>query len=87
MKLAKQALSDGDTVLQKLEDSTVTEMQAQRDALRQTIVKAQSRIEVLEKMIARLYEDMISGRFINEFLISARQAVHCRYPRISPSDS
>ena len=54
-------LSDGDTVLQKLEDSTVTEMQAQRDALRQTIVKAQSRIEVLEKMIARLYEDMISG--------------------------
>ena len=60
-KLAKQALSDGDTVLQKLEDSTVTEMQAQRDTLRQTIVKAQSRIEVLEKMIARLYEDMISG--------------------------
>ena len=60
-KLAKQTLSDGDAVLKKLKDGTVSEVQAQRDLLRQAVQKSQSRLDVLDQMITRLYEDRIAG--------------------------
>ena len=59
---AKAALTDGDAIAGRLTDTCQAEQQSQREALERSLTKDEERIEVLEKMVLRLYEDMVAGR-------------------------
>ena len=59
---AKAALTDGAAIAGKLTDTCEAEQKGQREALERSLAKDEERIEVLEKMVLRLYEDMVAGR-------------------------
>ena len=63
--LAKAALADEKSVEERLESSYAQQAKAEQEATGFAIAKAQDRIQVLDRMISRLYEDMIAGR-VNE---------------------
>ena len=46
----------------KLTDTCEAEQKGQREALERSLTKDEERIDVLEKMVLRLYEDMVAGR-------------------------
>lgn len=56
------ALMDGEAVADRLTNTCQAEQQDQREALERSLTKDEERIEVLEKMVLRLYEDMVAGR-------------------------
>lgn len=62
---ARAALMDGEAVAGRLTDTCEAEQKGRREALGRSLTKDEERIEVLEKMVLRLYEDMVAGR-INE---------------------
>lgn len=62
---AKMALVDGETVAGKLSDTCEAEQKGQKEALERSLAKDEERINILEKMVLRLYEDIAAGR-INE---------------------
>lgn len=53
---------DGEAVADRLTNTCQAEQQDQREALERSLTKDEERIEVLEKMVLRLYEDMVAGR-------------------------
>ena len=59
---ASAALMDGEAVAGKLTDTCEAEQKGQREALERSLSKDVERIDVLEKMVLRLYEDMVAGR-------------------------
>ena len=59
---AAAALMDGEAVADRLTDTCQSEQKDQREALERALTKDEERIEVLEKMVLRLYEDMVAGR-------------------------
>ena len=59
---AKAALTDGEAIAGKLTNTCEAEQKGQREALERSLTKDEERIEVLEKMVLRLYEDMVAGR-------------------------
>lgn len=59
------ALVDGETVAGKLSDTCEAEQKGQKEALERSLAKDEERINILEKMVLRLYEDIAAGR-INE---------------------
>ena len=59
---ARAALMDGEAVAGKLTDTCEAEQKGQREALERSLTKDEERIDVLEKMVLRLYEDMVAGR-------------------------
>ena len=59
---AAAALMDGEAVADRLTDTCQNEQKDQREALERSLTKDEERIEVLEKMVLRLYEDMVAGR-------------------------
>jgi len=59
---AKAALMDGEAIAGRLNDTCQAEQQSQREALERSLTKDEERIDVLEKMVLRLYEDMVAGR-------------------------
>lgn len=59
---AGAALTDQEAVAKSLTDTCESERQGQREALEHLLAKDEERIAVLEKMVMRLYEDMIAGR-------------------------
>ena len=59
---AKAALTDGEAIAGRLTDTCQAEQQSQREALERSLTKDEERIDVLEKMVLRLYEDMVAGR-------------------------
>ena len=63
--LAKAALADEKSVEMRLESSYAQQAKVEQEASSFAIAKAQDRIQVLDRMISRLYEDMIAGR-VNE---------------------
>ena len=63
--LAKAALADEKSVEMRLESSYAQQARVELEASSFAIAKAQDRIQVLDRMISRLYEDMIAGR-VNE---------------------
>lgn len=63
--LAKAALADEKSVEIRLESSYAQQARVEQEASSFAIAKAQDRIQVLDRMISRLYEDMIAGR-VNE---------------------
>ena len=63
---ARAALVDGEAVAGRLTDTCEAEQKGQREALERSLSKDGERIEVLEKMVLRLYEDMVAGRISEE---------------------
>ena len=63
--LSKSALADEKSVEMRLESSYAQQARVEQEASSFAISKAQDRIQVLDRMISRLYEDMIAGR-VNE---------------------
>ena len=59
---ASAALMDGEAIAGKLTDTCEAEQKGQREAWECSLAKDEERIEVLEKMVLRLYEDMMAGR-------------------------
>lgn len=57
---------DGDAVAGQLSNTCEAEQKGQREALERSLTKDEERIEVLEKMVLRLYEDMVAGRISEE---------------------
>ena len=53
---------DEEAVAGKLTDTCEAEQKGQREALERSLTKDEERIDVLEKMVLRLYEDMVAGR-------------------------
>lgn len=62
---ASAALADSEDVADRLSNTCEAEQKEQREALERSVAKDEERIAVLEKMVLRLYEDLIAGR-INE---------------------
>ena len=59
---ARAALMEGEAVAGKLTDTCEAEQKGQREALERALAKDTERMDVLEKMMLRLYEDMMAGR-------------------------
>ena len=59
---ASDALMDGEAIAGKLTDTCEAEQKGQREAWERSLAKDEERMEVLEKMVLRLYEDMMAGR-------------------------
>ena len=59
---AAAALMDGEAVADRLTGNCEAEQKGQREALERALTKDEERIETLEKMVLRLYEDMVAGR-------------------------
>ena len=59
---ARAALRDEAAVAGCLSDNCIAEGKAQREALEHALAKDEERVEVLDKMVLRLYEDMVAGR-------------------------
>ncbi len=62
---AKMVLVDGEAVAGKLSGTCEAEQKGQKEALERSLAKAEERINILEKMVLRLYEGIAAGR-INE---------------------
>ena len=60
--MRQAALTDGEAIAGKLTNTCEAEQKGQREALERSLTKDEERIEVLEKMVLRLYEDMVAGR-------------------------
>ena len=59
---ARAALRDEAAVAGRLSDNCIAEGKAQREALEHALAKDEERVEVLDKMVLRLYEDMVAAR-------------------------
>lgn len=59
---ARAALMDSDAVAGKLSDTCEAEQRGQKEALERSLTRDEERIDILEKMVLRLYEDMVAGR-------------------------
>ena len=53
---------DGESVADRLTNTCEVEQREQREAMERSLTRDEERIEVLDKMVMRLYEDMIAGR-------------------------
>ena len=63
---AQAALQDEEAVAGRLSDACAAEQSAQREALERSLAKDEERIEMLDKMVLRLYEDRMEGRISEE---------------------
>ena len=52
-------LMDGEAVADRLTNTCEAEQREQREAMERSLTRDEERIEVLDKMVMRLYEDMI----------------------------
>ena len=59
---------DGEAVADRLTNTCEVEQREQREAMERSLTRDEERIEVLDKMVMRLYEDMIAGRISAESL-------------------
>ena len=75
---ARAALMDGEAVAGKLSDTCEAEQKGQREALERSLAKDEERIDVLEKMVLRLYEDMVAGYLCPSFWFHDPQSLRER---------
>lgn len=61
-QLARKALADKDGAAEQLAENCSAEQKAQAETYARQIMKNKERLSVLEKMVSRLYEDMITGK-------------------------
>ena len=66
---ARAALMDGEAVADRLTNTCEAEQREQREAMERSLTRDEERIEVLDKMVMRLYEDMRKSVFLS--LLSA----------------
>ena len=59
---ARAALMDGEAVADRLTNTCEAEKREQREAMERSLTRDEERIEVLDKLVMRLYEDMVAGR-------------------------
>ena len=59
---ARTSLMDGKAVADRLTNTCEAEQREQREAMERSLTRDEERIKVLDKMVMRLYEDMIAGR-------------------------
>lgn len=59
---ARAALMDGKAVADRLTNTCEAEQREQREAMERSLTRDEERIEVLDKMVMRLYEDTLGGR-------------------------
>lgn len=59
---AKQALADEDDVISKLQENCNAEQENERDIIMRSIAEDTERITALERIISRLYEDMVTEK-------------------------
>ena len=59
---ARAALMDGEAVADRLTNTCEAEQREQREAMERSLARDEERIEVLDKLVMRLYEDMVAGR-------------------------
>ncbi len=59
---AAGVLLDTDMIMDQLNETILAEQRTQREALARQVAKDNERLAVLDRMIMKLYEDMISGR-------------------------
>lgn len=59
---AKQALADEDDVISKLQETCNAEQENERDIIMRSIAEDTERITALERIISRLYEDMVTEK-------------------------
>ena len=53
---------DGEAVADRLTNTCEAEQREQREAMERSLARDEERIEVLDKLVMRLYEDMVAGR-------------------------
>ena len=58
----KNLYRNGKAVADRLTNTCEAEQREQREAMERSLTRDEERIEVLDKMVMRLYEDMIAGR-------------------------
>ena len=63
---AQAALQDEGAVAGRLSDAYAAEQSAQREMLKRSLAKDEERVEMLDKMVLRLYEDRMEGRISEE---------------------
>ena len=61
-KAAREALADKDAIANELESKIADGLQAEKTAYDNQILKAKDRLKVLERVLSKLYEDLIEGR-------------------------
>ena len=59
---AKQALADEDDVISKLQENCNAEQENERDIIMRSIAEDTERINAIERIISRLYEDMVTEK-------------------------
>lgn len=65
-KLARQALADKEAIIERLKETESEETTAMSSALSQDVTKAKERVVFLDRMIMKLYEDMMAGKLTEE---------------------
>lgn len=60
--MPEPALMDGEAVADRLTNTCEAEQREQREAMERSLARDEERIEVLDKLVVRLYEDMVAGR-------------------------
>lgn len=63
---AAAALGNGEAVMERLSDAYQSEEHQQAEAIARQVAKDEERATVLERMVMKLYEDMISGRITEQ---------------------
>ena len=66
---ARAALMDGKAVADRLTNTCEAEQREQREAMERSLTRDEERIEVLDKMVMRLYEDHASPTIANPSLL------------------
>ena len=63
---AAAALGNGEAVMERLSTACQSEERQQSEAIARQVAKDEERASVLERMVMKLYEDMISGRITEQ---------------------
>jgi len=59
---AQAAIGDGDEIAMKMAEARNAEAVAERETHKRNVMKAEARLEVLDKMIGKLYEDLLDEK-------------------------
>ena len=78
---------DGEAVADRLTNTCEAEQREQREAMERSLTRDEERIEVLDKMVMRLYEDMIAGRISEQNFNTMLEKTQTEQRSITPLDA
>ena len=70
---------DGEAVADRLTNTCEAEQREQREAMERSLTRDEERIEVLDKMVMRLYEDIVQDQTWNRVTINRAEKKATRY--------